>query len=115
MGNFISEKMWGWGAAAEPEPVKEPEPVVTKEPEPVVTAEPEPEEDLGVIGNAWKTTTDGVVYGATKTKDGFVYVSVGAISAVGNGFEWCSDTVTWAYDGTTDWGARTFGCGGATA
>ena len=90
---------WLLGGSAEPEPVKQ----------------PEPEEDLGMIGNAWKTTTDGISYGATKTVDGFVYVSVTAVNGIGDGFEWCSNTATSAWDATSDWTARTFGCGGATA
>ena len=78
-----------WGGAAEPEPVKEPEPVE--------------EEDLGMIGNTWRTTSNGVVYGLTKTKDGFVWVAVGTVETLGDGFAWCGDTCSWMYNGTADW------------
>ena len=82
-----------WGGAAEPEP------------EQPKAAEPEPaaeQEDLGMIGNTWRTTSDGVVYGLTKTKDGFVWVAVGTVSSLGDGFAWCGDTAAWMYDGTAN-------------
>ena len=76
-----------WGGAAEPEPV-------------AAAAE---EEDLGMIGNTWRTTSNGVVYGLTKTKDGFVWVAVGTVTTLGDGFTWCGDTASWMYNGTTEW------------
>ena len=95
--------MWGmFGGAAEPEKPAEPEPVIEEkpaEPEPVIEEEPE---DLGMVGNAWRTTTNGVSYGLSKTKDGFVYVSVGAITAVGDGFVYVGDTASSIYDGTAN-------------
>ena len=117
--------MWGlFGGAAEPEKPAEPEAVIEEkpaEPEPVIeekAAEPEPVieedlEDLGMIGNAWRTTTNGVSYGLTKTKDGFVYVSVGAISAVGDGFCWVGDTASSVYDSSANFVANN-ACGYTT-
>ena len=77
--------------------------------------EPKEEEDLGFIGNTWRTTSNGVVYGATKTKDGFVWVAVGTLTTIGDGFTWCGDTCSWAYNGTTSWVGENMGCGGGTA
>ena len=73
------------------------------EPEVVAAGAPAEQEDLGMIGNTWRTTSDGVVYGLTKTKDGFVWVAVGSVETLGDGFAWCGDTASWMYNGTTEW------------
>ena len=90
---------WFGGAAAEPEKPTEPEPVQ--------------EEDQGPFWNAYNYTTGGVVYGATKTKDGFVYVVSGGAEYVGDGYQWCEDTACWAWDGTSTWVGDNLSCGAA--
>ena len=90
-----------WGGAAEPE-------------KPVEPVKPEPQEDLGMMGNAWRSTCNGVSTGATATKDGFVYVAAGGAEYIGDGYTWCEDTACWMWTGTSTWVADTFSCGGAT-
>ena len=91
---------WFGGAAAEPE----------KQPEPVT---PEPK-DEGPFWNAYNYTIGGVVYGATKTKDGFVYTVVGGAEYIGDGYQWCEDTASWAWNGTSTWAGDNLSCGAAS-
>ena len=92
---------WFGGAAAEPEKPAEPEPVVE-------------EKDEGPFWNAINYTTGAVVYGATKTKDGFVYTVAGGAEYIGDGYQWCEDTACWAWDGTSTWAGENLSCGAAS-
>ena len=107
LSNKTTTMSW-WGTPAE-EPKKEAESAPVAEP----VAEPKEQEDLGALGNAWRYTTEGVCYGASKAQDGFVYVAVGGAETIGDGFEWMGDTADWAWTGTSTWAGTTFGCGTA--